>query len=152
MARTEIDVDVPPERVWAVLADAQRYPDWVVGADRIRDADPGFPAIGTRFHHRVGFGPLKIDDHTEVVEAVAPVHLRLKAKARPFGTAFVDLRLARNGRGFTHVTMREGPADLLSRLAHNPLTDLLLHGRNVESLRRLKRVSEASATGAGGGR
>jgi uncharacterized protein YndB with AHSA1/START domain len=145
MARNEIDIDVPPERVWAVLADADHYPDWVVGAADVRDADPGFPAPGTRFHHRVGFGPLKLNDHTEVVESTPPSHLRLRAKARPFGTAFVDMRLALNGRGFTHVTMDEGPADLLSRLVHNPIADRLLHGRNVEGLRRLKRVAEGSS-------
>lgn len=152
MARTEIDVDVPPQRVWDVLAVPDNYADWVVGADTIRDADPGFPAAGTRFYHRVGWGPLKIDDYTEVVGSTAPSHLRLRAKARPFGTAIVDLELTRTGRGFTHVTMREGPADLLSRLVHNPLADLVLHGRNVEALRRLKRLAEAPATGAAAGR
>jgi uncharacterized protein YndB with AHSA1/START domain len=143
MARTEIDIDVPPERVWAVLADAYKYPDWVVGADTIRDVDSGFPAPGTRFHHRVGVGPIKVNDHTEAVEAEPPKHLRLKAKARPLGTAYVDLRLTPTPRG-THVTMNEGPADRLSRLVHNPVADVLLHGRNVESLRRLKQVAESS--------
>jgi uncharacterized protein YndB with AHSA1/START domain len=144
MARTEIDVDVPPERVWAVLADADNYARWVVGAANIRDADPGFPAPGTRFYHTVGIGRLKLNDHTEVVESTPPLHLLLRAKARPFGTALIDLKLTRTGRGFTHVTMYEGPADLLSRLVHNPVADLLLHGRNVEALRRFKRLAEES--------
>jgi uncharacterized protein YndB with AHSA1/START domain len=142
MARTEIDIDVPPERVWAVLADPRHYADWVVGAKDVRDADSAFPAPGTRFHHTVGFGPLTLKDHTEVIESTPPTHLLLHAKARPFGTAYVDLKLARNGRGFTHVTMDEGPADLLSRLVHNPLADRLLHGRNEESLRRLKEIAQ----------
>jgi uncharacterized protein YndB with AHSA1/START domain len=152
MARTQIDIDAPPEHVWEVLADPENYPRWVVGADKIRDADPGFPAPGTRFYHRVGFGPLKIDDHTEVAEADPPRHIKLRAKARPFGTAYVTVELQPSPSGGTHVTMLEGPADLLSRLVHNPLTDLLLHGRNVESLRRLKHLAEERATAAGGSR
>jgi uncharacterized protein YndB with AHSA1/START domain len=151
VARTEIEIEAPPEQVWAVLAEPKHYPDWVVGASAIRDADPGFPAPGTRFHHRVGFGPLKIDDHSEAVEAEPPRRLKLRAKARPLGTAFVTLVLEPTARG-THVTMYEEPADLLSRVVYNPITDLLLHGRNVESLRRLKALVEARARAAAGGR
>ena len=69
MAKVTLTVDAAPEDVWAVLADADSYGEWVVGSDTIRDADAGFPAKGTRFHHRVGVGPLKTNDHTEVLDA-----------------------------------------------------------------------------------
>ena len=59
MARNQRDIDAPPERVFAVLADPRCYPEWVVGSKEIRAADPGFPAPGTRFHHTVGVGPLR---------------------------------------------------------------------------------------------
>jgi uncharacterized protein YndB with AHSA1/START domain len=145
VARTETVIQAPPELVWAVLADPEAYPRWLVGAAAIRDADPAFPAPGTRFHHRVGFGPLKVNDHTEVVEAQAPRRLVLRAKARPLGTALVTFELASMAGGATHVTMLEGPADAFSRLFHNPVTDVLLRGRNVESLRRLRELAEARA-------
>ncbi len=44
--------------------------------------------------------------------------------------------------GATHVTMRQEARDPLSRLSINPLTDWLVHHRNIESLRRLKRIAE----------
>ena len=132
---------MPIERVFAVLADPRSYGDWVVGSDTIRDADPAWPAAGSRFHHRVGVGPLKLDDHTEVLEVDPPSKLVLHARARPLGTAKVSLLLAPHGDA-THVTMREEAGDPLSRLAINPLTDRLVHHRNVESLRRLKRIAE----------
>lgn len=40
-------VDAPAEAVWSVLADGWSYANWVVGAARVRDVDPGWPAQGT---------------------------------------------------------------------------------------------------------
>lgn len=141
MAVNEIHIDTPPQRVFAVLADWRSYGDWVVGSRFIRGADPGFPAAGTRFHHQVGIGPLHLNDHTSVLEVDQPRKLILKAKARPLGTAIVDLTLEPEGGG-TKVIMREDPGDTLSAFVFNPLTHLLVRGRNVESLERLKRLAE----------
>jgi uncharacterized protein YndB with AHSA1/START domain len=141
VATTHQQIGVPPERVFAVLSDPRSYGHWVVGADTIRDADPAWPAEGSRFYHRVGMGPLKLNDHTEVLEVDPPRKLVLHARARPLGTATVTLLLTPQGDG-TDVTMREEAGDPLSRLAINPLTDWLVHHRNVESLRRLKGIAE----------
>ena len=84
---------VPPQAVWDALADPASYGYWVVGSKEIRDAEPGFPAPGTKFHHTIGFGPLTLQDHTEVIEAVEPQYLWLRAKGRPLGTAKVILRM-----------------------------------------------------------
>ncbi|HEU4655897.1 MAG TPA: SRPBCC domain-containing protein [Capillimicrobium sp.] len=144
MAATETFIAAPPDRVFEVLSDPECYARWVVGSDSIRDADPDFPAVGSRFHHRVGFGPLKIDDHTEVLDAHPPYRLELKAKARPLGTFRVVLLLSPRGEG-THVTMIEEPGDLLTSLLYNPVTHLLTRGRNDEALRRLKALAEDPA-------
>ena len=141
MAVNEIHIDTPPERVFAVLADWRSYGDWVVGSRFIRGADPGFPAAGTRFHHQVGVGPLRLNDHTKVMEVEQPRKLILKAKARPLGTAIVDMTLEAHNGG-TRVVMREDPGDTLSAFVFNPLTHLLVRGRNEESLDRLKRLAE----------
>ena len=141
VATTEAQFSVPPERVFAVLADPESYGDWVVGSHSIRDADPDWPAVGSRFHHRVGVGPLTVKDHTEVLEVDPPHRLVLRARARPLGTAKVELVLEPRDGG-THVTMTEVAGDPLSKLAINRLTDPLVHRRNVESLRRLQRISE----------
>ena len=141
MAVNEIHIDAPPERVFEVLADWRSYGDWVVGSRFIRGADPGFPAAGTRFHHQVGVGPLHLNDHTQVLEVEQPRRLVLKAKARPLGTALVELELKREAGG-TRVYMREDPGDPLTKLVFMPLTHLLVRGRNEESLDRLKRLAE----------
>ncbi|MEO8969121.1 MAG: SRPBCC domain-containing protein [Solirubrobacteraceae bacterium] len=141
MATTEDQFAVSPERVFAVLSDPESYADWVVGSHSIRDADPGWPAVGARFHHRVGVGGLTVNDHTEVLEADPPRRIVLRARARPLGTARVEIVLAPRAGG-THVTMTEVAGDPLSKLALNRLTDPLVHHRNRESLQRLRRISE----------
>jgi hypothetical protein len=87
-----------------------------------------------------------------VLDVNRPYLLELRAKARPFGTANVKLLLTPRRTGVTHVTMIETAGDALSRLLFNPLTAPLVRLRNVESLRRLKRMAEERATVAAGGR
>jgi len=143
MARTSIRIDAPQSRVFAILSDAHRYPDWVVGASDVRDVDDDFPAVGSRFHHRVGVKPLTVNDHTEVLDVDPPRHIALKAKARPLGTALIDIELTPAG-DVTDVVIVERPGDLLSKLvAGNPVADYLLARRNDEALRRLKRIVES---------
>jgi uncharacterized protein YndB with AHSA1/START domain len=144
MATTHRQINAAPERVFAVLADPETYADWVVGSDTIRDADAHWPAIGSRFYHRVGAGPFKVNDHTEVIDLDPQRTLVLHARARPAGTALVKLTLQPRDAG-TYVTMQETAGDSLSRLAINPLTDWLVHLRNKESLRRLQRIAETGA-------
>lgn len=141
MARNDTYIDRDPQTVWDVLADGRSYGHWVVGSSEIRHVEPGFPSPGTAFHHKVGWGPLKIADHTRVLEATPPRQLKLRAKARPLGTAYVSITLTPEGSG-TRVHMVEDAGDPLTRLVFNPLTHLLVRGRNVESLRRLKELAE----------
>jgi uncharacterized protein YndB with AHSA1/START domain len=141
MSCIEATLPAPPERVWQVLADPYSYGDWVVGSDTIRGADPEWPAKGSKLHHRVGVGPIKVDDNTEVLESEPPRRLVLQARARPLGTARVVLELEPDGEGRTRVRMIEEPGDLLSRLVHNPLFDWLLAKRNELSLGRLGRLA-----------
>jgi uncharacterized protein YndB with AHSA1/START domain len=141
VATNRVLIEAPPERVFEVLSDPQTYADWVVGSSEIRDADASWPAIGSRFHHSVGVWPLKVKDSTEVIGLDRPTGLKLHARARPLGTACVELVLAEDPAG-THVTMHETAGDLLSRVGINPLTEWLVHLRNVEALRRLKRIAE----------
>jgi uncharacterized protein YndB with AHSA1/START domain len=141
MATTHTQIAASPDEVFAALANPDNYGDWVVGSDTIRDADPAWPKVGSRFHHRVGFGLLKLNDHTEVLEVQPPHRLVMHARARPLGTAKVTMLLTERD-GHTDVTMIEVAGDRFSRLAFNRLTDPLIHLRNVEALRRLRRIVE----------
>jgi uncharacterized protein YndB with AHSA1/START domain len=128
---------VPPEAVWDVLADPAGYEYWVVGSKEIRDAEPAFPAPGSKFHHTIGFGPLTLRDHTEVLEAERPGLLKLRAKGRPLGTATVTMRMTPEDGG-TSVEMVETPDGPYVVLNLNPLVHVLTRVRNAESLMRLE--------------
>lgn len=141
MARNTTHINAPPERVFEVLTDPDSYGYWVVGSKEIRGADPDWPQPGSQFHHKVGFGPFTVADSTRVELNEPPRRLRLRAKARPLGTARVTMEL-KPADGGTEVTMIEDPADPLTAFVFNPLTHLLVRGRNVESLNRLKELAE----------
>ena len=130
----------PPQAVWDALADPGGYGYWVVGSKTIRDADPDWPAPGSKFHHRIGVGPLTVEDHTESLEARAPRLLRLRAKGRPIGTARVTLEL-RPRDGGTVVRITENPDGVYRALALNPLTHAITKARNAESLMRLEELA-----------
>jgi uncharacterized protein YndB with AHSA1/START domain len=145
MARNTISIDSPPDAVFAVFADAYTYENWVVGCKEIRAVDDGWPAPGTKFHHKVGVGPLSVADYTEVLTIDPPRVLILRARARPFGTAKVTFEVGAEGSG-SGVIMIEGPLSDWARRIWNPVLDRLTHIRNVETLRRLKKLVEERAT------
>jgi hypothetical protein len=131
---------VRPGAVWEVLADPGGYGYWVVGSKVIRDADPEWPARGSRFHHTIGVGPLKVSDHTESLEAQPPRLLRMRTKGRPLGTARVTMQMTPKDGG-TLVRMTEDPDGPTAILALNPLVHMLTKARNAESLMRLEELA-----------
>ena len=147
MAKNSVRIEAAPEDVYEVLNDAAAYPHWVVGAKRLRGTDPGWPKVGTRFHHEVGAGPAVLKDSTKILRKRKNRALDLEVRFRPAGVANVQLRLRpqRKGRA-TLVTMREratrGPAGWLWSW---PL-DAAVSVRNAWSLRRLRRLVESRAT------
>jgi hypothetical protein len=140
--RREVRAD--PDAVWRVLADGWLYPSWVVGATRMRNVDPNWPAPGAVLHHSVGTWPLVLNDTTEVVQAEPGRLLALRAKGRPFGDADIRLVLTPHPGG-CEIAMGEdavtGPGSLLPY----PVRAAAIGPRNVETLRRLGFLAEGGA-------
>jgi hypothetical protein len=133
------------EDVWAVLSDGQTYGHWVVGTRGTREVTPDFPAPGSVIHYAVGRGPFRKDDKTVSLSCQAPRCLELEAHAWPFGTLSIVLRLSDVDGGVT-VTIEEAPKKGLLRTLHNPLIDLAIKARNVETLRRLEKQARQKAS------
>ena len=135
MATNRQTIHASPQEVFAVLADANTYQHWVVGCDDIRAVEGDWPAVGSRFFHTVGVGPIKTKDNTKVLEVDAPHKLVLEARARPAGIAKVIFRLV-PVEGGTDVSIEEYPVRGVAKVIDNPVQDGLIKLRNVETLRR----------------
>jgi uncharacterized protein YndB with AHSA1/START domain len=132
-ARAEVPAD--PKEVYDIISDPTTYPDWLVGAQRIRAVDAAFPAPGTGFAHSVG--PSKavtVDDATEAVAVDPPHRLELHVHAGLF-RAWVALVVGPGEEG-SEVQFLERPLGVAAALT--PLLRPVLRARNAESLRRLR--------------
>lgn len=134
-------IKAPPSDVWAVLADGWLYALWVVGASRIRDVDPDWPAEGSNIHHSVGTWPALIDDKTQVKKSVPEREMDLQARAWPGGEAAVRITIEERGAESV-VTITEDASAGPGRLIPPPVRDATLRWRNKETLLRLALIVE----------
>jgi uncharacterized protein YndB with AHSA1/START domain len=139
MASAELVIETDRDSLWAAIADPRTYPDWLVGAKTIRAVDPAWPAPGTAFHHRVGFGPFVINDRTTVIDVDPQRLLALRIRATFAIQAIVRFELRDDPAG-THVRFEEEPARRFLGNLVRPVMDPLTHGRNTASLRRLDQL------------
>ena len=135
-------VEASREDVFNLLADPETYPQWLVGAQRIRSVDDRFPEPGAKFDHSVGPNQqATIDDDTAVIESHGHRQLILEVHVGPI-TGEVEFDLRKRGDA-TEVVMRErptGPAALLT-----PLLRPALALRNRRSLQQLAQLATQRA-------
>ena len=132
----EVSAVVPAARleVFTVISDPTTYPQWLVGAQRMRSVDSRFPEPGSSFHHSVGPSEgLTIDDSSEVLDVDAPNRLVLEVRVG-FIRGLVELRVLDHPRG-SEVRFRERPIGVTS--IATPLVRPLIHARNAKSLEQL---------------
>jgi uncharacterized protein YndB with AHSA1/START domain len=132
------------DAVWSVLADPTTYPDWLVGAQVIRDVDDDFPNPGSGFHHAVGVNEgASVPDSTTVLAAQPGRSLALKVRARPFFQGVAHFRLV-PVKGGTEVLVGEEPLGVLRVM--RPLLEPLIAARNNRSLDRLRVLVESRSS------
>jgi hypothetical protein len=142
MAYTSREIGAGATAAFAVLIDPETYPRWLVGAQAIRSVDPTWPEPGSKFHHVVGFGPLRLADSSEVLEIdEAAMILRLKVRARPLIAAVATFQVI-GTESRCVITLQEEPAQRTIGNLVRPAMDPATHVRNHRSLRRLAHVIE----------
>ena len=137
MSTTTRLIDVPADRVYAVISDGWTYSDWVVGTTHIRRVDATWPQPGAEIHHKAGPWPLSLKDTSTVLECDPGRMLLLRVRLWPLGAGHARVVLEPVSADTTKVT-------LIEEFTHGPLlglrnkvNDMLLHYRNREALRRL---------------
>jgi hypothetical protein len=140
-----LDVDAPPEVVFAVLGNGWLYPTWVVGTARMRAVDPRWPEAGAKLHHSFGLWPVMLNDETEVLASEPGRRLVLQARGWPAGEARVDIRIEPVPGGRSRIVLTEDASHGPARLVPAPARALVTRLRNRETLRRLALIAEGQA-------
>src|SRR5947209_7194834 len=102
-------IERTPEQVWSVLADPDRYSDWVVG---VTDSVPGrgdWPRVGADLTYKVVVGPWTGSGRTVVRRCEPPHVLELEAESGPLGTARIALEVRPWGEKDSIVVVDEHP-------------------------------------------
>jgi uncharacterized protein YndB with AHSA1/START domain len=137
---SQIRIPASRDQVFGVLTDPTTYPQWLIGAERIRAVDSDWPDPGSSFHHQVGAGPFHVRDRTRVLSITPHAELVLEARAGHFGRAQVTFELSEVDGG-TEVHLVEEPSAGPAGWAWKSITRVLLWAgirvRNDISLRRL---------------
>jgi uncharacterized membrane protein len=69
--RESVDINAPPERVWAVVAeDVQNAPRWTSNLDKVEKLDDGSPGKGTRYRYHLSLP----GGHKEKIEVEQDVY------------------------------------------------------------------------------
>lgn len=100
--RTTVDVQAPPERVWAVLVDVERWPQWTDSVTGVRLLDPGPLAVGSR----VELSQPRIPTGTYVVTALEPPRVFTWEQRQPGSTVVAHHECAPLPDGGTRVELR----------------------------------------------
>ncbi|MEU6439923.1 SRPBCC family protein [Streptomyces sp. NPDC047046] len=144
-------IERPRHEVWAVLADGERYGDWVVGTHRSWAQEGSWPEEGASIGYMVRLCGRTLSGHTRVRRCEPPAILELEVDSGRLGTARIALDLREWG-GDTLVLLDEHPLRGPAGLLHNPVADALGQVRNRLMLSRLAKTVAAGcprAEGAG---
>ncbi len=143
-------IQVSPDAVWTVLADGERYAEWVVGTSRSSPLDGQWPRTGAVIRYEVRLGPLHLVNETVVRHCEEGVCLELEAHAGVLGTARIAIELRPWGEHCL-VIVDEHPLQGAGGRLHNMGFEALIQLRHRAMLARLARLCESEARDAVGG-
>jgi uncharacterized protein YndB with AHSA1/START domain len=93
--QTSVDIDAPPERVWAATIDIERWPEWTPTVTRARRLDSGPMGVG----HHVRIDQPKLPPTVWVVEALEPERRMTLKSGVPGMRVIAHHRLEPKGEG-----------------------------------------------------
>jgi uncharacterized protein YndB with AHSA1/START domain len=143
MATSTLVLEATPRDIWSVLANASAYPRWVVGMREAHETEGLWPRPGSHFRGTVDWHGFTVGTTATLLTVVAPRHLAFSTRRRPFGMAHVDIRLNALDEG-TKVELTETVVSPSAFKAIELALEPGIRKRNLEALRRLAHVTEAS--------
>ncbi|WP_328540493.1 SRPBCC family protein [Streptomyces sp. NBC_00344] len=131
----------PPEDVWEVLSDVERYGDWVVGTSQAELDEGQWPEPGAALRYEIKIGPITLHNRTVVRRSEPTAVLELEADSGPLGTARIAMELRPWGE-HTLIILDEHPLRGVGGSLHNGLLDAVVQVRHRAMLSRLARLCE----------
>ncbi|GGW48074.1 SRPBCC family protein [Streptomyces caelestis] len=139
-------IRVRPRDVWAVLADGNRYAEWVVGTSESHPVRGQWPRVDAALRYQVRLGPVRLDNETVVRYCEEGTRLELEANAGALGTARIAIELRSWGEHCL-VIVDEHPLRGAGGRMHNVGFEALIQLRHRAMLARLARLCENEAGG-----
>ncbi|MFI5475869.1 SRPBCC family protein [Streptomyces cacaoi] len=139
-------VKASPQTVWDVLADGDRYAEWVVGTSSTQEMTGEWPHVDAKIAYAVRVGPVSLANETVVRRCEEPDVLELEARAGVLGTARIAFELRPWGRHCL-VILDEHPLQGVGGLLHNAGVEMVTQIRHRALLGRLATVCESEARG-----
>ncbi|MFE7931863.1 SRPBCC family protein [Streptomyces sp. NPDC057456] len=139
-------VKASPQTVWDVLADGDRYSEWVVGTSSTQEMTGEWPRVDAEIAYEIRVGPLRLTNETVVRRCRKPDVLELEARAGVLGTARIAFELRPWGR-YCLVILDEHPLQGVGGLLHNAGVEVVTQLRHRAMLGRLAKVCESDARG-----
>ncbi|MEV6013570.1 SRPBCC family protein [Streptomyces sp. NPDC051976] len=143
-------VEYPPEQVWQVLAEPERYADWVVGVSGSEPRGNAWPQVGASLTYTLSLGPWTGKGRTVVRRSQRPRFLELEADSGPFGSARIAIEVRAWGDTESLVIVDEHPLRGTAARLHNVVLDVLLQWRHRRMLGLLAKAVEETAQDEGG--
>jgi hypothetical protein len=137
-------IEASPQDVWAVLADGNRYAEWVVGTSGSRPVRGQWPRTDAAIRFQVQLGPLRLSNETIVRFCDEGNRLELEAHAGPLGTARIAIELRPWGEHCL-VIVDEHPLNGPGGLLHNAGFEVVIQLRHRTMLARLARLCETGS-------
>lgn len=134
----------PPDAVWAVLDDRDRYCDWVVGTADSEPGDGDWPEVGSNLRYTVRIGLWTLHGRTVVRRCERPRMLELEAESGKLGTARIAIDVRPWGDD-TLIIVDEHPLTGVQGTLHSAAFDAFLVVRHRRMLSRLAAVVEDPA-------
>jgi uncharacterized protein YndB with AHSA1/START domain len=143
--RTTIDIDAPPQTVWAYVMNPSNSADWVTIHRGLKDRDDGPPRRGFRMNQRLCLRGVNFDVHWELREIDAPWFALWEGKGPARSKARIVERLSENESGGTHFDYENdfhAPFGPLGAVATRALTGGVPQREADASLKKLKQILE----------
>ncbi len=144
--RETIHIDAPPDTVWAIGADATRFPEWQTNVIEAKGASEKMDHLGARYTSVGRIAGRRLEGSFEVTKVDKPKMIELKGStAGGQGSATIHLDRTSTGTEYTMELDYQLPGGILGGVVDRAFAERTIERDLQHSLQNLKALCEAEA-------